>query len=374
MKLFLHIQLQWQDLESCCLQAPTWQQQAIMNSDDMQPSSGSRVERQRARQPRQPSLTRHRHSQPAPNTINGSQTQGIPGHAQSQSARLTGDGEPNSLAQNGGLPERQGQTSKDASGARPDRRLQAVGDAMRGLTVSHRGRRPPRRLPRNSGLPHQDSDQAFAPLPPNASTGLQQTTGLPQDRSEASTLQSPHSFQHFPVRAQNGGSQYGSHANGMQLFPQQHPAGLVQQPRPRQRPPLSMQQPRNILDAAGMSQSQQPPPPAFPLQQRQAHDAPPQQIRRPSQMPPRRLPPDSRRLRGARPGPPLQNGGETSDGKTDGDAAGSEHAEDVPSCVICTGPQSVCVLLCYHDVPLVQSRHSSDALEKSGNAHCFAVN
>ncbi|CAL8468912.1 g8453 [Coccomyxa elongata] len=334
-------------------QAPTWQQQAVMNSNDMQPSSGSRVERQRARQPRESSQTRRRQLLPATNTITDSQTQGIPGPSQSQSARSTGSGRPRNLGHNGLSSEGHGQTSELASGARPNRRPQAVGDAMRGLTVSRRGHRPPRRLPENNGFAHQDSDQASLPPPTNASTGTQRTTGLPQDRSEASTsygAQPAHSFQHFPARAQNWGSRHGSHAHGLQLSGQQHPAGLVQQPRQRQGRPMSMQQPLHSIHPADMThQSHQPPPPAFPLQQRQAHDLAPQQIRRPSQMRPRRLTPDSRRLRGARPGPPVQNGGENSHGKTEGDAVASEQEEDVPSCVICTGPQSiVAVGICNH--------------------------
>ncbi|BDA43092.1 probable E3 ubiquitin-protein ligase ZNF598 at N-terminal half [Coccomyxa sp. Obi] len=337
-------------------QATTWQQQAMMNSNDMQPSSGSNVERQRARQPRQSPVTRHRQPRPATNTTHDSQTQRLPGPSQSLSARSNGNGRPNGV-----FPEGQGQTSKPASGPRPNRRPQAVEDAMRNLTVSHRGNRPPRRLPQNNGFARQDLDQHFVPPSPNASTNSQQTTGLPQDRSEASTsvssfgpshgTQSPHSFQQFPVRAQNGDGQHGRHANGMQLFGQQHLPGLVQQRRPRQGPPSSMQQPPHSMHPAGVRhQSQQPPPPPFPLQQRQAHNLPPvDQIRRTSQMQPRRMPPDSRRLRGARPGPPLQNGGEKSHGKTEGDAAASEEAEDVPSCVICTGPQSiVAVGTCNH--------------------------
>lgn len=322
-----------------------------MNSNDMELSSGSRGERQRARQPTESSQTRRRQPLPATNTTTDSQTQGMPGPSQSQSARLTGSGRPRNVGHNGVSSEGQGQTSELVSGTRPDRRPQAVGDAMRGLTVSRRGHRPPRRLPENNGFAHQGPNQNSVPPPPNASTGAQR--GLPQDRSEASTsygAQPPHSFQQFPARAQNGGSRHGSHADGLQLSGQQHPSGLVQQPRHRQGRLSSMQQPLHSIHPADTThQSHQPPPPAFPLQQRQAHDIPPQQTRKPNQMRPRRLPPDSRRLRGARPGPPVQNGGENSHGKTDCDAVASEQEEDVPSCVICTGPQSVCIPLCYHE-------------------------
>ena len=328
-----------------------------MNSNAMQPSSGRRVEMQRVHHPRQMSLTGHRQPQPITNTTGNSHTQDIPGPSQSLTARSTSSGRPKTLGENAVSSEGQRQKSELAPGTQPKKRPQAVGDAMRGLTISRRGNRPPRRSPQHNGFTHQDMDQEIVPALPNASTSSQHTRGLPQDRSEASTSyssQSSHNFPHVSARAQNGASQHGSYANGMQLLGQQHPSGLAQQPRHRQGPPLYMQQPlHGSQHPAGMSQSHHPPPAPSPLQQRQAHDQLPHQIRRPSQMRPRRLLPDSRRLRGERPGPSAQGGGEESHGRTNGDAAASEPEDDVPACVICTGPQSVCARMCHFELALL---------------------
>lgn len=312
---------------------------------------------QRGHHPRQMSLTGHRQPRPIMNTTDNSHTQDIPGPSHSLTVRSTSSGRPMTHGENAVSLEGQRQKSELAPGAQPKKRPQAVGDAMRGLTVSRRGHRPPRRLPQNNGIAHQDLGQEIVPPLPNASTSSQHTRGLPQDRSDTSTSYSSrsfHNFQHAPVGVQNGGSQHGSHANGMQLSGQQHQSELAHQPRHRQGPPLYMQQPlHGSQHPAGMSQSHQLPPAPSLLQQRQVHDVPPHQIRRPSQMRPRRLPPDSRRLRGVRPGLPVQSGGEKSQGGTDGDAAASEQEEDVPACVICTGPQSVCARMCHFELALL---------------------
>lgn len=162
----------------------------------------------------------------------------------------------------------------------------------RGVNISH-----PPHMQHNSGSFQGPSGSRYAEISPSSQHG-----------SNGGSVQ-------VPARLQQHSMRQSSRSRGVQSL------ATVQSPG------------RHHQSEANGRSSQQPRPPPQRL--------PPQQVRRPAQKPL----PETRRLRGLRPGQQQQNGSAEASGSNLTDetvhrsAAGQ--GEDVHSCVICTGPLSV---------------------------------
>lgn len=354
-----------------------------MQGDDVQPPSGSNSGRQNPRPPRQSPRPRQRQQQqdgnssgPNRSATNYSRLQGTPTESSQTSAPPADGTSVNPIAGSASAGSLDGLSQQPPSepNMQPRRRPPPeVEDALRDLRVTRRANRPPIRRPQ---FEYQNATLSFGPPPPGTSENWQQTTIRPiEGRSSPATLPNGHVLTE-PVQMwiQYDGPTSDSVRSSAPAQTQQASRNSQEQREPRNTQSSHRKQQsgsypgtgnghtangssrRFISPGAAHRQQPRSPgpqhaqgdtapnrPPIPPLQHTDTETLQ-QRLPQMGTSRPQRPPLQNRRLRGARPGARMQKGEGMNDGRSESNGAGAEEEEDVPSCVICTGPLSVRVL------------------------------